>query len=84
MRIVGDTTVLFLTNSKMAIQVVQKVGKRGIDRTRGLVEVIKRLAAIEEVHGKGSVTLALVKPHVGIVGNENKRNWPQRREMVQR
>ena len=67
---VGNTPVLLLTDSKAAIQAVQKAERRGIDRTRGSAEVVRRLAAINDLHGEGSTTLAWVKAHVGIAGND--------------
>ena len=70
MRMVGNTPVLLLTDSRAAIQAVQKAGKRGVARTRGLAEVVRRLAAIDEEHGGGSAILSWVKAHVGIAGNE--------------
>ena len=70
LRMVGSTPVLLLTDSRAAIQAVQKAGKRGIARTRGLVEVVRRLAVIDEEHGGGSAILEWVKAHVGISGNE--------------
>ena len=70
LRMVGNTPVLLLTDSRAAIQAVQKAGKRGVARTRGLAEVVRRLAAIDEEHGEGSAVLGWVKAHVGITGNE--------------
>ena len=70
LRMVGNSPVLLLTDSRAAIQAVQKAGKRGVARTRGLVEVVRRLAAIDEEHGGGSAILGWVKAHVGISGNE--------------
>ena len=70
LRMVGNTPVLLLTDSRAAIQAVQKAGKRGVARTRGLAEVVGRVAAINEEHGGGSAILGWVKAHVGISGNE--------------
>ena len=67
---VGNTPVLLLTDSRAAIQTVRKARKRGVARTRGLAEVVRRLAEIDEEHGGGSAVLAWVKAHVGISGNE--------------
>ena len=69
-RMVGSTPVLLLTDSRAAIQAVQKAGKRGVARTRGLAEVVRRLDAIDEEQGGGSAVLGWVKAHVGISGNE--------------
>ena len=59
-----------LTDLKAAIQAVQKAEKRGVTRTRGLVEGVRRFAAIDKEHREGSITLACEKGHVGIEGNE--------------
>ena len=70
LRMVGNAPVLLLTDSRAAIQAVQKAGKRWVARTRGLAEVVRRLAAIDKEHSGGSATLGWVKAHVGIAGNE--------------
>ena len=57
LRIVGNAPVLLLTDYKAAIQAVQKAGRRGINRTRRLTEVVRRLAAIVEEDGGGSAVL---------------------------
>ena len=47
---IGNTPVLLVTDSGVAIQTVQKAGKKGIDRTRGLAEVVRRLAGKDKEH----------------------------------
>ena len=71
---VGNTPVLLLTDSRVAIQAVQKAGRMGVARTRGLAKVVSRLAAIDEEYGEGSAILGWVKAHVGISGNE-RADW---------
>ena len=72
LRMVSCTPVLLLTDSRAAIQAVQKAGRRGVARTRGLAEVVRRLAAIDEENGGGSAILGWVKAHIGISGNERE------------
>ena len=49
---------------------VNRAGKRGIASTRGLKEVVSLISQCEEEYGAGAVSLAWVKAHVGIPGNE--------------
>ena len=70
LRMIGNALGLLLTDSRTAIQAVQRAKRKGIARTRGLGEVVRRFVAIDKEHREGSATLLWVKAHVGISGNE--------------
>ena len=70
LREVGNNLVLILSDSQAAIMAVRKAGKRGIARTRGLREVVSLISDCEKEFGKGAVSLAWVRAHVGIPRNE--------------
>ena len=70
LKAVGIIPVLILSDSQAAIMAVQKAGKRGITRTRGLREVVSLISDCEKEFGAGAVSLAWAKAHVGIPGNE--------------
>ena len=71
LRAVGNNLVFILSDSQGAIRAVRKAGERGIARTRGLREVVSLISDWENKVGAGAVSLAWVKAHVGIPGNES-------------
>ena len=71
LRAVGNDPVLILSDSQAAIVAVKKAGKQGIARTRGLKEFVSLINDCEKEFGAGAVSLAWVKAHIGIPGNEH-------------
>ena len=70
LKAMGGNPVLILSDSRVAIMAVKKAGKVGMGRTKGLTSVVSMIKDCEEEHGAGAVSLAWVKAHVSIPGNE--------------
>ena len=70
LRMVGNVPVLILADSRAALQAIKVAGAVGRARTRGLGEVLRLIFELENECGEKSVSLACVKAHVGISGNE--------------
>ena len=58
LEVVGGTSMLILSDSRVAILAWKKTGKLGIGRTRGLKAVVSMIEECEEEHGSGAVSLA--------------------------
>ena len=71
LKAVGNVPVLILSDSKAAVMAVGKAGKPEFPSTRGLTEVVSLISDCEKEYGAGEVSLARVKAHIGISGNEH-------------
>lgn len=70
LRVVGNNPVLVLSDSQAGIMVGWSSGKGRIAQPRELREVVYLISKCEIEYGVGAVSLAWVKAHMGIPGND--------------